>query len=53
MGKYNVASADASMALNRATTATNQAATSMGLGTTADNVAMLAVTHGFRLVCIL
>ena len=43
MGKYNVASADASMALNRATTATNQAATSMGLGTTADNVAMLAV----------
>ena len=43
MGKYNVASADASKALNRATTATNQAATSMGLGTTADNVAMLAV----------
>ena len=43
MGKYNVASADASMALNRATTATNQAATYMGLGTTADNVAMLAV----------
>ena len=35
-GKYNTASADASMALNRGTSATNQAATSMGLGTTAD-----------------
>ena len=30
------------MALNRGTSATNQAATSMGLGTTADNVGMLA-----------
>ncbi|MDC0623477.1 tail fiber domain-containing protein, partial [Flavobacteriaceae bacterium] len=37
------ASADATMALNRGTSATNQAATSMGLGTTADNVGMLAV----------
>jgi len=29
--------------LNRGTTATNQAATSMGLGTTADNLGMLAI----------
>ena len=43
MGKYNVASADASMALNRGTMATNQATTSMGLGTIADNVGMVAV----------
>jgi hypothetical protein len=31
------------MALNRATTASNQAATSMGYATTADNVGMLAI----------
>ena len=43
MGKYNTASADASMALNRGTMATNQATTSMGLGTIADNVGMVAV----------
>jgi hypothetical protein len=43
MGKYNQATADASMALNRATKATAQGATSMGLGTTADNLGMLAI----------
>ena len=43
MGKYNTASADASMALNRGTMAINQATTSMGLGTIADNVGMVAV----------
>ena len=43
MGEYNTASADASMALNRATKATAQGATSMGLGTTADNLGMLAI----------
>jgi hypothetical protein len=43
MGKYNMATADASMALNRQTTAKNQAATSMGFGTTADNLGMLAI----------
>ena len=43
MGKYNTASADASMALNRGTAAINQATTSMGLGTTADNIGMLAI----------
>jgi len=31
------------MALNRATSATNQAATSMGFGTTSDNLGMLSV----------
>jgi hypothetical protein len=31
------------MALNRGTTASNQASTSMGLGTTSDNVGMLAI----------
>jgi hypothetical protein len=43
MGKYNQATADASMALNRATKAIAQGATSMGLGTTADNLGMLAI----------
>jgi hypothetical protein len=43
MGKYNTASADASMAFNRGTKAINQASTSMGLGTTADNIGMLAI----------
>jgi hypothetical protein len=38
-----MATADASMALNRQTTAKNQAATSMGFGTTADNLGMLAI----------
>ena len=38
-----MATADASMALNRATKATNQGATSMGLGTTANNLGMLAI----------
>ena len=43
MGKYNTASADASMALNRGTTATNQASTSMGFRTISDNLGMLAI----------
>jgi hypothetical protein len=43
MGKYNTASADASMALNRGTSATNQAATAMGFRTVADNAGMLAI----------
>jgi len=43
MGKYNTASADASMALNRGTTASNQAATSMGFRTISDNLGMLAI----------
>ena len=38
-----MATVDASMALNRATKATNQGATSMGLGTTANNLGMLAI----------
>ena len=43
MGKLNTASADASMALNRGTSATNQAATSMGFRTISDNLGMLAI----------
>ena len=43
MGKYNTASADASMALNRGTSATNQASTSMGYRTISDNLGMLAI----------
>jgi hypothetical protein len=43
MGKYNTASADASMALNRGTSATNQASTSMGFRTISDNLGMLAI----------
>ena len=43
MGKYNIATADTSMALNRGTAATNQAATSMGFRTIADNAGMLAI----------
>ena len=43
MGKYNTASADATMALNRGTSATNQAATSMGFRTISDNLGMLAI----------
>ncbi|MDB4589128.1 tail fiber domain-containing protein, partial [Flavobacteriaceae bacterium] len=35
--------ADASMALNRGTTATNQASTSMGFRTISDNLGMLAI----------
>ena len=43
MGKFNTASADTSMALNRGTSATNQAATSMGFRTISDNLGMLAI----------
>ena len=43
MGKYNIASADASMALNRGTQATNKASTSMGFRTISDNLGMLAI----------
>jgi len=43
MGKYNTASGDATMALNRGTTATNQASTSMGFRTISDNLGMLAI----------
>ena len=43
MGKYTTATADASMAINRGTTASNQAATSMGFRTVADNLGMLAI----------
>jgi hypothetical protein len=43
MGKYNMATADTSMALNRGTAAINQAATAMGFRTVADNAGMLAI----------
>ena len=43
MGFKNIASSETSAAFNKHTKAINQAATSMGLGTTADNVGMLAI----------
>ena len=43
MGKYNIATADASMAVNRGTQATNKASTSMGFRTISDNFGMLAI----------
>jgi hypothetical protein len=43
MGYKNIASREASAAFNKHTKALNQAATSMGFGTTADNLGMLAI----------
>ena len=43
MGFKNIASSETSAAFNKHTKATNQGATSMGLGTTANNLGMLAI----------
>jgi hypothetical protein len=43
MGFKNIASSETSAAFNKYTKATAQGATSMGLGTTADNLGMLAI----------